>query len=111
MTATAIRVAESAKVPALLICHGKQGREWFVRSPMVPGRWFPQDQLDAESPAFDVLFGGKGEDLLPQRMPAEAWFDRPEAQRYSLREQSVRLGPDRILTLLLLDDDQMLEDR
>ena len=37
--------------PALVVCHGPQGRKWFARAPMVPRHWFPQEQLHAESGA------------------------------------------------------------
>ena len=54
-TATAIRLVESDQAPAILVCHGPNGRKWFTRAPSVPERWFPQDTLDAESFAFGVL--------------------------------------------------------
>src|SRR5690606_24944044 len=111
VTAAAIRVVESRSVSALLVCHGPNGRAWFVRSPSVPERWFPQDAIDSDSPAFDVLFGGKSDDLLPQQIPADAWFDRSEAQYYTIREQSIHIPGGHILTLLLIDDSRMLEDR
>jgi hypothetical protein len=110
LTATAIRVVESRIAHAVLVCHGQQGRKWFVRSPRVPQRWFPQDILDSETPAFDVLFGGKGDDRIPMLIPADAWFDRSEAKYYEIKEQSVRTGEDEILTLLTILDDRMLED-
>lgn len=111
LTATAIRCVESKNASALLVCHGREGRKWFRRSPDVPDRWFPQDRLDAESPAFDLVFNNKGDDLLPQGIPADAWFDRAEAQYYELREQSIHIGFGQILTLLLIDDLKMLEER
>jgi hypothetical protein len=74
-------------------------------------RWFPQGQLDSESPAFDVLFGGQAEQSFPAVIGAEAWFDRDEAARYELREQTIRVSSNEILTLLLITDGRMLEDR
>jgi hypothetical protein len=44
-------------------------------------------------------------------MGAEAWFDRARADRYELLEQTVRTGADEILTLLLFDDEGMLEEQ
>ena len=57
LTATAIRLVESRHSPTLLVCHGHEGRKWFARSTDVPERWFPRDNLDSESFAFDLLFG------------------------------------------------------
>jgi hypothetical protein len=90
ITSTAIRLVEGRHSPAVLICHGPQGRKWFARSPDVPSRWFPQDELDAESFAFSVLFGGQPDDRSPRKIGADAWFDRREADCYEVTEQSFR---------------------
>lgn len=108
--ATAIRLIEGRHSPALLICHGPNGRKWFARSPDVPGRWFPRAELDSESFAFGVLFGSKDDDAMPRKIGADAWFDRPEAGRFEVREQTIRSGDDEILTLVLIDDEPMLEE-
>ncbi len=109
-TATAIRLIESDHSPALLVCHGQRGRKWFTRAPSVPTRWFPQDALDAESFAFGVLFGGKGDDPMPRRIGADAWFDRWDADRFEVHEQTMRTGPDEVLTLVVLHESNMLRE-
>lgn len=57
-----------------------------------------------------MLFGGKADDALPRKIGADAWFDRPEAGRFEVREQTIRSGDDEILTLVLIDDEAMLEE-
>jgi hypothetical protein len=109
-TATAIRLVESDHTPAFLVCHGPNGRKWFARAPSVPQRWFPQDTLDAESFAFGVLFAGKPDDAVPRKIGADAWFDRSDADRYEVHEQTYRIGPDEILTLILVSDPAALDD-
>ena len=111
LAATAIRLVESCHSPALLVCHGLKDRKWFVRSKDVPERWFPRDDLDSDSFAFDLLFGQGQEEPHPRLMDADAWFDRDEAQFYELREHSVRTADKETLTLLMLTEDRMLEDR
>lgn len=110
LTATAIRLVEIGHCPSMLICHGHRGRKWFVRSPGVPGRWFPQEQLDADSYAIDVLHGRRDEQPSPRKIGADAWFDRREAERYEVQEQSVLVGPAEILTILNFVDGDMLEE-
>jgi hypothetical protein len=110
MPATAIRLVESNHAPALLICHGTSGRKWFVRAPSVPQRWFPKDHLDAESYALDVQLGAAPGGHMPRKIGADAWFDRWDAERFEVREQTVSSGPSEILTLVLIDDPQMLDD-
>jgi hypothetical protein len=109
-TAAAIRLVERDCAPAFVVCHGPGGRKWFVRAAGVPSRWFPREELDAESFAFDVLNQTKTDDSMPHKIGAEAWFDRSEAQRYEIHEQTIRTGPDEVLSLLLLADDRMLDE-
>ena len=104
----AIQMIEVRHTPSLLVCHGPQGRKWFCRSTDVAGYWFPQDELDAASFAFDVLFGGKADCPSPRKVGADAWFDRRGADRYELKEQTIRVGNDEVLTLLIIEDEGML---
>ncbi len=108
--ATAIRLVDLDIAPSLLICHKRDGRAWFARSPMVPSRWFPRDQLDAESAAFDLLFGN-GNTRRQTRVSAYAWFDRYDADRYEVLEESVLNDAGEMLTILSVIKDDMLEDR
>lgn len=110
LTATAIRLIEGDHFPATLVCHGLKGRKWFCRAPSVPERWFPQDQLDSDSYAFDTLFGRKAEEIIPRKIGADAWFDRHGAAEYEIHEQTIRTGNEEILSLLLIDDERMLDD-
>jgi hypothetical protein len=107
-TATAIRLVEGNYFIGCLICHGPKGRKWFARSPDVPERWFPRQDLAHDSFAFAVLFADAAEDKFPRRIGADAWFDRWEAERYDVHEQTIRIGQDEILTLVGIDDDAML---
>ncbi|MDP1644422.1 MAG: ImmA/IrrE family metallo-endopeptidase [Thiobacillus sp.] len=108
-TATAIRYVESNASPVMIVCHGRNGRKWFKRSRDIPERWFPRDDLDADSYAFDVLFGDRGEHA-PALIDASAWFNRHEADRYEVREQTISIGSGEILTLLHISDEEMLAE-
>lgn len=108
--ATAIRFVESDCSPALVICHGPEGRKWFARAPSVPAKWFPQKELDADSFAFGIQFGGKPDDPIPRRIGADAWFDRWDAERFDVHEQTIRISPAETLTLVSIFDSKMLDD-
>jgi hypothetical protein len=111
LPATAIRLVEGDHFPAMLVCHGCQGRKWFTRAPSVPERWFPKEALDSESFAFGVLYGGNADDPMPRKIGADAWFDRWEAADHEVHEQTIRTGDCEILTLVLINDPHMLEDQ
>jgi hypothetical protein len=110
-TATAIRLTEGGYFPAMLVCHSPQGRKWFMRSPEVPDRWFPRDDLSAEGFAFGVLFGDQPEDAFPRKIGADAWFGQWGAERYEVQEQTIRTGEDEILSLIIITDLGMLRDQ
>jgi hypothetical protein len=111
LTATAIRLVESGHAPALLVCHGLTGRKWFTRGPDVPSRWYPRLDLDAQSFAFEALHSTKPDYPAPQKIGADAWFDRPEAERYEVQEQTIRTRDGEVLTLVIIQDPRMLEER
>lgn len=108
-TATAIRLVELGPEPAMLVCHGPEGRKWFNRPNNIPKRWFPRDELDADSYAFDVLYGN---DQRTRRLliGADAWFDRSGADRFEIYEQSLKVAEDEILTILVFAGEEMLEE-
>jgi hypothetical protein len=71
LTATLINLVKLDILPIVIVCHNRQRRRWFRRANMVPGWWFPREDLDAESFAFGMLFGGVGED----RSSSATWDD------------------------------------
>lgn len=105
--ATALRCLDLAEWPVMLVCHGKGGRRWFKRSPGIPDHWFPREDLDASSRALTVLFDDI-ERSRPQVIGADSWFDRRDAARFRLTEQSVKAHGGEILVLLTLTDAGML---
>lgn len=110
LSATAIRLVEADIWPCMLICHAQQGRKWFTQAPMFHKRWFPQGELDAETSAFDVVFGKSEGDRSPQIIGADSWFDRAEARQYEILEQAKKTGDGEALILLTIKDDQMIEE-
>lgn len=110
-TATAIRLVESDHTPALLVCHDMHGRQWFTRAPSVPDRWFPKEILDPDSSAFTILFGRAPNTPTPRKIGAGAWFDGWEAPHFEIHEQSMRTGDGEVITLILMSDAHMLQDR
>lgn len=110
-TATAIRLVETGHAYAVLICHGRGGRKWFTGTPGVPERWFPRKDLDGDSSAPNILSGRTVDDATPRKIGADAWFDGPEASHYDVLEQTISVGSDEILSLVVITDEAMLEER
>lgn len=109
ITATAIRLVNINVWPLVIVCHSKDGRVWFNRSKDVPERWFPQKELSQESMAFDQVFGNE-ERVRAQKATADTWFDNREAERYEIIEDAMRISNNQVLSLLWLENNEMLKD-
>lgn len=110
LTSTAIRLVERGPELSFIVCYGRDGRRWFKRGHGIPERWFPKDYLDEDTFAYDLLYEGL-RDSPRHLMDAEAWFDREEANKYELWEESIRVGDDEVLSFLIIEDEDMLEER
>lgn len=108
-TATAIRLVELGSFPALIVCNELGQRKWFVRGPDVPKVIWPQDKPGHNTLAYDLLHGA----AVPSGSVdvwADEWINHPHADRYSLREDSIRITSNLVLSLLWWkDESQLLE--
>ena len=109
ITATAIRLVQYGPEIAMLVCHNPSGRKWFCRSHDIPERWFARDDLDTDSYAVDVL-NGKIKQSSQTLIAADAWFDHWDAEKFELYEETYRITDNEILTFLVFEDDEMLEE-
>jgi len=107
-TATAIRMVEHGPEPAMIICHGTQGRRWFKRNKDLPEKWFPRNKLDRESYVYDVQFGAVKE-CKRGRICADVWFDRDDAYKYEVFEAAIKATNNETLILITFRNDGMLE--
>jgi Zn-dependent peptidase ImmA (M78 family) len=105
LTATLLKLAAFDRFPIVVVCHNRRGRRWFRSAPMLPGWWFPKDDLDAESATFEMLFGGAAEISYARKIGADAWFEFRGVECYQIQEQAFRLPNDEVLTLLILPAD------
>jgi Zn-dependent peptidase ImmA (M78 family) len=104
LTATLIRILNENCFPVLLVCHGKGKRIWFRRADMVPQWWFPREDLDPDTFAFEILHNAAKEDTFPRKNPAGAWFEFRNVDRYEILEQSFPLPNDEVLTVLTIPE-------
>lgn len=102
--ATAIRLTEHGTWPVILVCHRQDGRKWFVRNRFVSDDWFPSSELSIESHAFGILFGNEPDQKKACKISASTWFDRRDAGRYTIQEQSIRSMDNETLSILFFAD-------
>ncbi len=104
-TATLLKILNENRFPVVLVCHGKDKRHWFRRASMIPEWWFPREDLDADTFAFEILHRHATADTFPRKNGAGAWFEFRNVDRYELFEQSYRLPNDEVLTVLTLPEE------
>ncbi|MCI0724304.1 MAG: ImmA/IrrE family metallo-endopeptidase [Acidobacteria bacterium] len=107
LTATAIRLVEHGSFPAMVVCNDMGKRRWFIRGPSLPASLWPRDTPGSGTVAYDLLRGqawNKG----PLDVYADQWFQYPNAKRHGVREDSVRIAPHTVLTLLWWKDERPL---
>jgi hypothetical protein len=101
-TATLLKLVQSNLYPLVVVCHTKKQRRWFRRAAMLGDWWFPRDELDPDSFAFDMLYKGAKENASPRKIGAGAWFEFRNVDRFEIFEQSFLLPNEEILTILTL---------
>lgn len=109
LTATAIRLVDFGSFPAMVACNDQGRRRWFRRGPDVPGVLWPRERVSPLTVAHDIL-SGQATAPGPTDVPADAWFEHREARRYSVREDSVWVTEDLVLTLVWWKDESQLVD-
>lgn len=109
LTATAIRLVEHGGLPAMLVCNSPQKKEWFVASSEVKGRLWPLVRPGQGATALSLL-REMSEHKGPIDVRSDHWINHPSADRYWIKEDSLRLKEGTVLSLLWWEDEQQLVD-
>lgn len=110
LVATAIRLVELGSFPAMIVCSEPGRRKWFIRGPDVPEVLWPRDEPGPDTVAYELLRGNY-QDEGSVDIYANQWINHRDARKYSLEEDSVRLGRTQlVLTLLWWKNEQQLLD-
>ena len=110
LVATAIRLVELGSFPAMIVCSEPGRRKWFIRGPDVPEVIWPRDEPGRDTVAYDLLRGGQAETGSVD-IYADQWINHRDSRRYSLEEDSIKLGSTAlVLSLLWWKNEQQLLD-
>jgi Zn-dependent peptidase ImmA (M78 family) len=100
VSATAIKLVKVASYPGMITCYSARGREWYVSGPGLPDYFPPLKELHQDTDAFELLYTeGWGTSRLLNNDGA-CWIDRNDAKSVRLKEQSIKITKDRVLTIL-----------
>jgi hypothetical protein len=109
MTATAIRLVQHGSFPAMLVFVANGERERFIRGCDVPEAIWPHKKPGKDTLAYDIM-QGKPVVTRPREIYADSWVDHRDADRYGIVEDSIKIGPDQVLTLLWWKNERELID-
>jgi hypothetical protein len=109
LTATAIRLVELGSFPAMLVCYELGHRRWFTRGQDVPQILWPRSEPGQSTVAYDLVHG-KAMTSGPVDVYADGWFEIRNADRYEVREDSVRISDRFVLSLLWWKDESQILD-
>lgn len=110
VTATAIRVVECGAFPSMVICSDGRGRKWFTRSEILPETLWPHNAPGTETAAFELHRNPTASPQGPIVIDAVQWINHPNAGRYVVTEDSIRINSSLVLTLLWWKDERQLLD-
>jgi hypothetical protein len=110
LTATAIRFVESAIKPSVLVCSGQNRRRWFFSGRDVPKHLWPRKIPGSSTQAHDLLHTAATSVSGPTEVDADEWFDHHDAHNYVVMEESFRVMPSLILSLIWWKNERQLLD-
>ena len=112
LTATSIRLVEFGSYPSMIVCNefGQRRWRWFKKSPNVPDEIWPCDIPGRDSVAYDILHGNNPDTQSPIDVYADNWINQPDAYQYEIREHTIKITTNFVLTLLWWKDESQLID-
>jgi Zn-dependent peptidase ImmA (M78 family) len=100
VSATAIKLIKAASYPGMITCYSRTGREWYVPGPGLPDYFPPLKELHPDTDAFELLYTDTWGTTKVLNNDGACWIDRHDAEAVRLKEQSIKITKDRVLTVL-----------
>lgn len=102
LTASALKVLQRSKAPALVVCHDQRKLKWFRRNLAFSLDFFVLSELHQDTAAFEMAFGAAKGLSRPAKNMASLWLSGPNVYRTEVWVQSVKLPEGSVLTLLTM---------
>ncbi|MCB0253940.1 MAG: ImmA/IrrE family metallo-endopeptidase [Anaerolineae bacterium] len=110
-TAAAIRLIELGSFPSIVVCNGPQGYKWSWRHPELPLSVRVSRRLSKHTQAYRLLADANAVETGPMEVDADDWVDQKGSEDYVVTEDSVRLNPHTVLSLIWWHDEAPLLGR
>ncbi len=100
VTATAIKFIKQASYPGMVTCYSRKGREWAVAGQGLPDYFPALRELHQDTDAFELLYTDSWGASKVLNNDGSCWIDIREASAIRLKEQSMKIAKDLVLTIL-----------
>ena len=107
LTATAVRLTEPSSYNAMRTCDEPGRRKWFFCGPDIPTILWPYEQLSTFTKASGLSRIGA---QATANVSADVWVNHPESWRYTVKEDSIVMGPGMVLSLVGRQNEQQILD-
>jgi Zn-dependent peptidase ImmA (M78 family) len=102
VTATCIKMVRVSDTPAWVLCHMRNGKHWFFKSPSVPESIFVNSELHYDTEAFGMIHGAGESKTRIKTDSGQMWFSGRDASRHAVKSQSFRVQEGTVVTMLSL---------
>ncbi len=110
LTAAAIRLVELGSFPAIIVCSGPRGYRWSWRHPDLPLPVRVSRQLSKNTEAYRLIMSTTAAPQGPIQVDTDDWVIHHGAEGYVVTEDSVRIGPETILSLIWWHDESPIAE-
>ena len=110
LTAAALRLVQLGSYPSFIACHGKEGYLWSWRHDNIPLSIRVRRLLSKNTAAYRLIFEPGYHEEGPIDVDADDWVEHERASYYVVKEDSVRIGYEKVLTLIWLYDESLITE-
>lgn len=105
LTAAALRLVELGSFPSIVVNSSPNGYQWSWRHPYLPRQIRVNRQLSKNTEAYRLAVSANPKPRGPTQVDAEDWVAHDGAEYYVVTEDSVRTGPQSVLSLIWWHDE------
>ena len=110
LTAATIRLVELGAYPCFVICHDASGYLWSWRSDLLPFSIRVRRVLSKDTSAYKLISNRMNCEEGIIDVDADDWVEHELASDYVVKEDSVRIDNNKVLSLIWFKDESLLSE-
>jgi len=110
LTAAAIRLVQLGSYPSFVACHDEKGYLWSWRHENIPLSIRVRRLLSKNTAAYRLIFDPGYSEEGAIDVDADDWVEHERASEYVVKEDSMRIGHNKVLSLIWWHDESQITD-